>query len=1013
MSVQELSDGFPGRGGSSMRLPLRHHHGNAFPISSSSSSSSCSSSSCMGESSPESLRSLSSLSGGRTRSPLDYDVLEAAAGTDVVLSKWTPEDERRACDEGEGEESSGKTESNSASIYLDATSGEFLRSSWNDLTLSTDSRSHGNGGRGRSSTASDSDATEIPVDEDDDDEEEALFVSVSSDPFVRGDGGTLSHVNPATERSQVEAGPPEDRSESSSSSSPFSFDSAQDEATPPSGPPERSSDRPAAARTGQGRRDRVKANAGSWSGTSPSRSADQVPQPSGPPVPLTGSGSVPKQTPDPMEADPSPVCSQRALPRKEQCTVGKTPAARPVKVAIVPRPTRGKRPQSRVQSGSDTARPRRGCSGCSGRSGWNRTQRFRTGRPVRPAPGRGGRGDGGGTAAPPPRDWDRTGPPGPAEGGSGSPPRGEQSVPKPRVPPQSPTAAPPKPAANQQPAGRPAASRLPVKGSSPGPSPAGAGGGGISGAAGRGSGTQEHPVRRTLSPISPGSGPACEAAPQRPAPSRSRQASVQTRTPAAGLKPPTATSVNPPAARAPPAGGQTKLSASFQRSGSARFCRLGGAVDRNQPREGSRPARAQICSTAAGNHQNHQNQPLEPVSDVTNANPPVSDPPSTTGPAECLQTGRRRGEAEPEQRGEEEPGGGPAEEAAAAGEPAGRGSGHRHPAPVLRARGGAEAEDGAVCGAEPAPRRTRCVCAVLPAPAEREGGGAPRLRGVPEEQKEQHREELRQLEDRLKTLYQEEWDRALQEYQEEADRFRAGTEQQVEELRSRHEAELRSQEERHSRGAESERQRHAASVEELRSVHQEELQELRSALKETRTSLEDRISALAAETEDLNQKLRVEEERRRQILSDKNLKDSHTVYLERELESLKVVLELKNNQLHHKDKKLMEMEKLVEVNVKLEETLKKVQQENEDYRARMDKHAALSRQLSTEQALLQQTLQKESKVNKRLSMENEELLWKLHNGDLLASPRRLSPTSPYGSPRNSASFPTATPLSPR
>lgn len=33
----------------------------------------------------------------------------------------------------------------------------------------------------------------------------------------------------------------------------------------------------------------------------------------------------------------------------------------------------------------------------------------------------------------------------------------------------------------------------------------------------------------------------------------------------------------------------------------------------------------------------------------------------------------------------------------------------------------------------------------------------------------------------------------------------------------------------------------------------------------------------------------------------------------------------------------------VETNVKLEECLNKVQQENEDYKARMDKHAALSR----------------------------------------------------------------------
>ncbi|KAJ4918813.1 hypothetical protein JOQ06_022154 [Pogonophryne albipinna] len=43
------------------------------------------------------------------------------------------------------------------------------------------------------------------------------------------------------------------------------------------------------------------------------------------------------------------------------------------------------------------------------------------------------------------------------------------------------------------------------------------------------------------------------------------------------------------------------------------------------------------------------------------------------------------------------------------------------------------------------------------------------------------------------------------------------------------------------------------------------------------------------------------------------------------------------------------------------------------------------RQLSTEQAVLQESLHKES-------MENEELMWKLHNGDL-SSPRKVSPTS--------------------
>ena len=40
-------------------------------------------------------------------------------------------------------------------------------------------------------------------------------------------------------------------------------------------------------------------------------------------------------------------------------------------------------------------------------------------------------------------------------------------------------------------------------------------------------------------------------------------------------------------------------------------------------------------------------------------------------------------------------------------------------------------------------------------------------------------------------------------------------------------------------------------------------------------------------------------------------KDTHTLYLEQELHSLKVVLDIKNKQLHQQEKKLMELDKLV------------------------------------------------------------------------------------------------------
>ncbi|KAM7010087.1 uncharacterized protein LKV04_001929 [Tautogolabrus adspersus] len=223
MSVSRPSEGFSVRGktGSSMRLPLHSagdHNGNAFPISSSSSSSS---SSFLGELSPESLRSLSSLSGGRTDSPLDYDMFEVTLVTTVmtktdemtgvVVSKWLPEDEEEERSEvdnseefsaGEMQTAAEVTESNdnSVSIYLDANGGESRHDTCNNkmmlaLALMANSGSESSEKRRHGSSTPDSEATEIPADDDDyDDEEESLFLSVSSDVGVRRSSMTFTSL---------------------------------------------------------------------------------------------------------------------------------------------------------------------------------------------------------------------------------------------------------------------------------------------------------------------------------------------------------------------------------------------------------------------------------------------------------------------------------------------------------------------------------------------------------------------------------------------------------------------------------------------------------------------------------------------------------------------------------------------------------------------------------------------------------------------------------------------------
>lgn len=282
---------------------------------------------------------------------------------------------------------------------------------------------------------------------------------------------------------------------------------------------------------------------------------------------------------------------------------------------------------------------------------------------------------------------------------------------------------------------------------------------------------------------------------------------------------------------------------------------------------------------------------------------------------------------------------------------------------------------------------------------------------------EKHQNDLAELEQRLQAFYQAERDKVHLTYQEEADECKTLMQQQIEKLKANHEAMKLDLEKSHEEQMQCVKQQYDMSLEELRKIHNQELEALDKTLKDAEASLSSQIQALTSENKALHERLTAEENKRKE-LAENSQKDPHTLYLEQELESLKVVLDIKTKQLHQQEKKLMEIGKLTEKNVKLDESLKKVQQENEDLKARMEKHAALSRQLSTEQAMLQETLQKESKVNKRLSMENEELLWKLHNGDL-SSPRKVSPTSTspshsftLQSPRSSGFF-SSPPLSPR
>ncbi|XP_048456521.1 microtubule-associated tumor suppressor 1 homolog [Rhincodon typus] len=288
-----------------------------------------------------------------------------------------------------------------------------------------------------------------------------------------------------------------------------------------------------------------------------------------------------------------------------------------------------------------------------------------------------------------------------------------------------------------------------------------------------------------------------------------------------------------------------------------------------------------------------------------------------------------------------------------------------------------------------------------------------RYEGVIQKLSEEHQNELKELEKRLEALFTAEKEHLQQNFENDVKKLQAQLQKEVESLTCKHDAHKLELIATHSKNLECLHEEYQQSLTELTRSHELEQKTLEKSFKERQSLLQGQIAKLNEENDSLKKEIKNKEEiTKAQAQKEKKI-DPLSLYLQQELDSLKAVLEIKNEKIHNQEKKLMQMEKLVEKHTVLDEKLKIVMQENEDLKARMDKHIAVSRQLSTEQVVLQESLQKESKVNKRLSMENEELLWKLHNGDVLG-PKKLSPTSPLSfqpskTPESSSSNPALSP----
>uniref|UniRef100_A0A3B3XM12 Microtubule associated scaffold protein 2 n=1 Tax=Poecilia mexicana TaxID=48701 RepID=A0A3B3XM12_9TELE len=197
---------------------------------------------------------------------------------------------------------------------------------------------------------------------------------------------------------------------------------------------------------------------------------------------------------------------------------------------------------------------------------------------------------------------------------------------------------------------------------------------------------------------------------------------------------------------------------------------------------------------------------------------------------------------------------------------------------------------------------------------------------------------------------------------------------------------------------------HQAAMQELRDMHNITMATLKAHeqqkllleedFEKLRLSLQDQVDMLTFQNQSLKDKAKRFEEALRRS-TDEQIIDALAPYqhIEKDLKSLKEVVEMKNQQIHQQEKKISDLEKVAQKNVFLEEKIQVLQQQNEDMKARIEMN--LATQLTEENANLHESVEKESTEKKRLSRNNEELLWLLQTSPLMSpAPLWSSPSRP-------------------
>ncbi|XP_021371243.1 microtubule-associated tumor suppressor 1 homolog isoform X2 [Mizuhopecten yessoensis] len=256
---------------------------------------------------------------------------------------------------------------------------------------------------------------------------------------------------------------------------------------------------------------------------------------------------------------------------------------------------------------------------------------------------------------------------------------------------------------------------------------------------------------------------------------------------------------------------------------------------------------------------------------------------------------------------------------------------------------------------------------------------------------------------------QQEQDRAVRKtedyYSDEITRLKAYQDKQIREVRAESKASVTEHQQQQKEDIHCLQRKHEHQMEELHKQHRDKLEDITHRFESMKMNLSDKVESLRYECDDLRVRARMSEEALQRD-SDYKVQMALAPFrnMPEEIRSLKLVVEMRNEEIQKLKQRNLHLERQVEELAVMKDKVNSLHQKLENSDAILSIKSDHEKQLHGKCQILMRKYDKENKANKRLSMDYEELVWKMNQSGELGSQENLwsagqqSPTPDTSSP---------------